>query len=190
MTLLGKLVNDCSSAWGKGQTLPVIASAIAILLCLVAFRVLVRPRYHTMLASLTETDMLPGGGKIFPTRYHELLARGRLCEIFELSCTQACPLATKVAAQYQQLRLKHADSPPTLEALEKAYSMLVTPRSRELCGLAHEIMEAQRKQLGERMYRSVEMLLWTKLWNRLQSNEFKGDPQKVRMEKQRLSKKI
>lgn len=188
--LIGVLIHNTISALAKGQQLALIASVIPIVACLVAFRILVRPQYHTLIDSLVETDELLQGGKRFPTHFHELLARGRLCEVFELPCTEACPLATKVARQYQQLRQKHQDSPQALEALEKAYSILITPRSRELCGLAHEVMDAQHKQLGDKVFKSVEMLLWTKLWNRLQSNEFKGDPEKVKKEKLRLIKKI
>ena len=68
--------------------------------------------------------------------------------------------------------------------------MLVTPRSRELCGLTREIMEAQRKQLGDRVYYSIETLLWTKIWTRLQSNEFKGNPQRIKAGKTSLMKNI
>jgi len=191
LALVVLLTRFISYALSSGQTFALIASAISIIVCLAAFRIIVRPKYHIILASLLETDeKLGGGGKRFPTHFHELLARGRLCEVFELPCGESCPLATKVAIQYQQLRLKNQDSPHALEALEKAYSILVTPRARELCGLAHEIMQAHRKRLGERVFKSLEMLLWTKLWNRLQSNEFKGDPQKVKMDMSQLIKKI
>ena len=139
-------------------------------------RVLVRPNYHAILESLRAGADDSNTPAHYPTKYHELLARGRLCELFELPCDNPCPLATKVAMQYQQLKLKHQEFTTNLEALEKGYSVLVTPRSRELCGLTREIMEAQRKQLGDRVYYSIEPLLWSKIWTRLTKQRIQRRP--------------
>ena len=51
----------------------------------------------------------------FPSVYHELLARGRFCELFEMSCGDACPLATSVVARYQKRRVQYRQYPDILE---------------------------------------------------------------------------
>lgn len=183
-------VNNLQAALQQHQTSALIISLCWFVGCVVVVRLLVRPDHHAIMASLMQVDDKIDIPKHFPTKYHELLARGRLCEIFELPCKNPCPLTTKVAMQYQQLRVRHHDSPQMLEALEKAYAVLITPRSRELCGIAHEILAAKEKQLGKRQYESIEVLLWAKLWKRLQEKDIKGDPERARAEKQRLMKEF
>jgi len=172
------------------QILAFIAALLAVIVCTMVFRLFVRPDYHVILASIMAMDDKIEIPRHFPTKAHELLARGHFCELFELPCTTPCPLTTKVAAQYQTLKLKYQDSPQVLETLEKAYAVLITPRSRELCSLAHEIMDGKKKTLGKRRFETVEIILWAKLWGRMHGKEFKGDPQRIKSEKQRLMKEF
>ncbi|MHB9133996.1 MAG: hypothetical protein ACYDBB_23250 [Armatimonadota bacterium] len=124
----------------------------------------------------------------FSSPFHEQFARGHFCEIFGLTCSSdtPCPLATKVAAKYQMLRMQYEHSTPILSVLEKTYVILVTPRMRELCTLAHEIMQAKAKAMGQKRFEEHELELWLTLWNRLQESEFGGEPKRVRDEKDRL----
>jgi hypothetical protein len=126
----------------------------------------------------------------FPSKYHELLARGRLCELFELPCEDPCPLATKIVTKYQKRRIQYRLYPEILEPFEKAYAILVTPQKRELCRVAHEILRTKEKQLGARRYQEQEIYLWKTLWNRLQDGEYMGDPQKALRDKNRLLREI
>jgi len=130
------------------------------------------------------------GPRSFPSKYHELLARGRLCELFELPCEDPCPLATQVVSKYQKRRIQYRLYPDILEPFEKAYAILVTPQKRELCRVAHEILRAKEKQLGSKRYQDQEIYLWKTLWDRLQDGEYMGDPQKVLRDKNRLLKEI
>jgi hypothetical protein len=126
----------------------------------------------------------------FPSKYHELLERGRLCELFEVPCAQPCPLPTAIVAKYQKRRIQYRLYPEILEPFEKAYAILVTPQKRELCKVAHEILQAKEKQLGPKRYQEMEVYLWRTLWERLQDGEYKGDPQKALQDKNRLLKEI
>jgi|GEM_PF-2219581 len=126
----------------------------------------------------------------FPSKYHELLARGRLCELFELPCEDPCPLATKVVTRYQKRRIQYRLYPDILEPFEKAYAILVTPQKRELCRIAHEILQAKERQLGAKRYQEQEIYLWSKLWSRLQDGEYMGDPRKALRDKNRLLREI
>lgn len=130
------------------------------------------------------------GPRSFPSKYHELLARGRLCELFELPCEDPCPLATQVVSKYQKRRIQYRLYPEILDPFEKAYAILVTPQKRELCRVAHEILRAKEKQLGAKRYQDQEIYLWKSLWDRLQDGEYMGDPQKALRDKNRLLKEI
>jgi len=126
----------------------------------------------------------------FPSKYHELLARGRLCELFELNCQDPCPLATAVVAKYQKRRIQYRLYPEILEPFEKAYAILVTPQKRELCKVAHEILQTKERQLGAKRYQELETYMWKILWDRLQDGEYMGDPQKALRDKNRLLREI
>ena len=126
----------------------------------------------------------------FSSKYHELFARGRLCELFEVPCEQPCPLATSIVAKYQKRRIQYRLYPDILEPFEKAYAILVTPQRRELCKVAHEILAIKEKQLGPELYHDMEIYLWRKLWERLQDGEYMGDPQKALRDKVQLLKDI
>lgn len=130
------------------------------------------------------------GPRSFPSKYHELLARGRLCELFELPCDDPCPLATQVVSKYQKRRIQYRLYPEILEPFEKAYAILVTPHQRELCRVAHEILRAKEKQIGPRRYQEMEIYLWKRLWDRLHDSEYMGDPQKALRDKNRLLKEL
>jgi hypothetical protein len=130
-------------------------------------------------AAKTTKTSAPPVPQYFPTVQHELLARGRFCELFGVPCTDPCPLSTMVATKYQQLRLEHERAPQVLEALEKAYIILITPRQRALCNIAHSIMRIKAKELGPQRFSESEIELWTRLWARLQDTEIKGDPQRA-----------
>ncbi|MHB0936211.1 MAG: hypothetical protein ACYDCO_13825 [Armatimonadota bacterium] len=130
------------------------------------------------------------GPRSFPSKYHELLARGRLCELFELPCDDPCPLATQVVSKYQKRRIQYRLYPEILDPFEKAYAILVTPHKRELCRVAHEILRAKEKQIGAKRYQDQEIYLWKTLWDRLQDGEYMGDPQKALRDKNRLLKEI
>ncbi len=138
----------------------------------------------------TSARQAPITTRTFPTRYHELLARGRLCELFEQPCAQPCPLSTSIVVKYQKRRIQYQLYPEILEPFEKAYAMLVTPQSRELCKIAHEILQAKAKQLGAARYHDVEVYLWSTLWERLHDQEYRGDPHKVMRDKQQLIKEL
>ena len=126
----------------------------------------------------------------FPSKYHELLARGRLCELFEAPCENPCPLPTSIVSKYQKRRIQYRLYPDILEPFEKAYAILVTPQKRELCKVANEILLAKEKQLGAKRYQEVEVYLWRTLWDRLQDGEYLGDPRKAIRDKNRLLKEI
>ena len=127
----------------------------------------------------------------YPTRFHELLARGRFCELFEVPCGGAsCPLAITAASKYQQARQKYRLYPEMLEPFEKAYAMLVTPQYRDICRLAHEIMQMKEKQVGKKRYTEIEIQLWESLWRRLQEGEYRRHPPKDLPEKQRLLRDV
>jgi len=130
------------------------------------------------------------GPRSFPSKYHELLARGRLCELFELPCDDPCPLATQVVSKYQKRRIQYRLYPEILDPFEKAYAILVTPHKRELCRVAHEILRAKEKQIGAKRYQDQEVYLWKTLWDRLQDGEYMGDPQRALRDKNRLLKEI
>lgn len=128
--------------------------------------------------------------RTFPSKYHELFARGRFCELFEVTCADSCPLATAIVAKYQKRRVQYRLYPDILEPFEKAYAILVTPQKRELCKMAHEIMRLKEKQLGPNRYADAEVYLWNTLWDRLQDGEYMGDPQKALRDKNQLLKEI
>jgi len=130
------------------------------------------------------------GPRAFPSKYHELLARGRLCELFEVPCEDPCPLATSIVTKYQKRRIQYRLYPDILEPFEKAYAILVTPQKRELCKVAHEILRAKEKQIGSKRYQEQEIYLWKTLWNRLRDGEYMGDPRKAIRDKNRLLKEI
>jgi len=126
----------------------------------------------------------------FPTRYHELLARGRFCEIFKVPCSTPCPLPMTVAAKYQRRRLKYRYYPEVLEAFEKAYAVLITPQTRDICRVAHDMMEMKEKQLGMKRFQEIEIILWGRLWKRLQDRELRANPPRDLQDKQRLLKEL
>jgi hypothetical protein len=126
----------------------------------------------------------------FANPFQEYWAKGRFCELFELPCTGTCPLATAVAARYQQLRMTHEHHPEQLAILEKAYGMLVTPRTRALCSVAHEIMRAKAKEFGEKKFTLLEAYLWQEVWTDLNDEDVKGDPERAQKAKVRLIKEL
>lgn len=162
-----------------------------------AMVVLVIIAHHGDIDSEPIGESLPGGRKswqmprTFPSSYHELLARGRFCELFEVPCNGTrCPLPTAIVMKYQKRRLQYRQYPEILEPFEKAYAVLVTPQLRELCKVAHEILQAKEKQVGPARYQEMELYLWQTLWDRLQSPEYRGDAQKALQDKARLLKEI
>ncbi len=126
----------------------------------------------------------------YTNSFQEHWAKGRFCELFELPCTGTCPLATAVAARYQQLRMTYEHNPEGLAILEKAYGMLVTPRTRALCSVAHEIMRAKAKELGEKKFAIQEAYLWREIWSDLNDEEVKGDPERAQRAKLKLIKEL
>ncbi|MHB9026515.1 MAG: hypothetical protein ACYC7E_20460 [Armatimonadota bacterium] len=176
-----------------GQPFLVIAAALTILPTGIALYLLrklpTRTKVVAPKAKTTRTSA-PPIPQYFPTVQHELLARGRFCELFGVPCSAPCPLPTQVATKYQQLRLEHERSPQILEALEKAYVILITPRQRALCNVAHDIMRIKAKELGPKRFGESEIEMWTYLWARLQDTELKGDAQRAAEAKLRIVKEL
>lgn len=133
---------------------------------------------------------IPQAPQFFPTRYHEAAAKGRYCELFGITCSGDCPLPIRVAQEYQRLRNQFADSPDLLKLFEDGYRVLITPRLRSLCGVAHEIMRIKAKELGPKRFAQAEAYLWGKLWERLQNGEIKGDAQKAQAMKLQIKSEL
>lgn len=122
---------------------------------------------------------MPRVAPSFRNLHQELWAKGRFCELFELPCSGSCPLATSVASKYQQLRLQYQQDREMLDILEKAYGMLVTPRQRALCNIAHDIMRVKAAEWGGRKFAIREAYLWQEVWAALNSGDIKGDPDRA-----------
>ncbi len=179
-------------ALDDGQTLAFLLSLFTIVPAGILVIALMK-RHQVTVAdrALTAAYEEYSAPQFFATPYHEWWAKGRFCEMFDLGCDhEQCPLPMRVAEKYQQLRLIHYRSPEILDILEKAYGTLVIPRQRQLCAVAHDIIKAKAKELGPERFARAEARLWTKLWNRLQDNEFRGDPQKARDGRFRLTKEL
>jgi hypothetical protein len=126
----------------------------------------------------------------YPTKYHEWWAKGHFCQMFGMACTNSCPLPTKVAVRYQQLRLQFQDSPEILDILERAYGLLITPRLRDMCSVAHEIMWEKAKELGPKEFALRESQLWAAAWQRLNESELKTDHRRAPEVKRRILKEL
>ena len=179
------------------QEYPVFGMTIWFVLTGIGLLALLRHERHLIQQAATQpaSFSLPKQQPVetpvkYPTRYHELLARGRFCELFKVPCSTPCPLPVTVAAKYQRRRLKYRYYPEVLEAYEKAYAVLITPQSREICRIAHDMMEMKEKQVGMKRFQEIEIVLWGRLWQRLQDSGMRGHAPKDALEKQRLLKEI
>ncbi|MFW6116502.1 MAG: hypothetical protein ACOC6F_02130 [bacterium] len=90
-----------------------------------------------------------------------LVSKGRLWEVFGFSDNHFTAL--ELTKRFSALRAATAD-PAVRAALEKAFSILNAPRTRQQYVRSRTAMDRVREQLGDALYSENEDAIWTEIW--------------------------